>query len=289
MPHSTFSDAVLLVTGAASGIGRELALQGARRGAAVIGVDVNLTALEEAQAMARQSGHAIEIYPLDVADKAAVFAFADKIIPTLNNRRLLLINNAGVGLFSGRFEHTALADFEWLLNINLWGTIYLCKAFYPYLLRQNDGHIVNISSVFGLAGAANQSAYCTSKFAVRGFTETLRIELDGTAIHTTVVHPGGIKTDIVRSALPKGPLATEDMHRKSVQQFDRSAPTAARQAAWQILEAVEKKKRRLVIGADGKALDFISRLLPVRYTRLLRRQIAKTFTDPYKEIKQWKS
>lgn len=283
MPHAAFSEAVLLITGAASGIGRELALQGAERGAAVIGVDVNMRALEESQAMAVQNGHELEIYQLDVADKAAVFAFADQIIPALNKRRLLLINNAGVGLFSGSFEHTELDDFEWLLRINLWGTIYLCKAFYPYLLRQNEGHIVNISSVFGLAGAANQSAYCTSKFAVRGFTETLRMELDGTNIHTTVVHPGGIKTNIVRASLPKGSLATEDMHRKSVQRFDRSALTSASKAARRILEAIENKNQRVVIGPDGKALDFISRLLPVRYTQLVKKQIEKTFTNPYKD------
>ncbi|WP_152425052.1 SDR family NAD(P)-dependent oxidoreductase [Nafulsella turpanensis] len=288
MSTSYLPNSVMLITGAASGIGRELALQGAKRGAAVIGVDINFSELEETQALVRKEGNEIEIHQLDVADKAAVFAFADKIIPTLAGRRLVLVNNAGVGLFSGSFEHTELEDFEWLLNVNLWGTIYPCKAFYPYFIRQNEGHIVNLSSVFGLAGAANQSAYCTSKFAVRGFTETLRMELAGTNIRTTVVHPGGIKTNIVRASLPKGPIATEAMHCKSVRQFERAAPTTAEKAARLILEAIEKKKQRLVIGPDGKALDFISRLLPVRYTKILKGQIAKTFTDPYQERKRGK-
>lgn len=204
MPTSGFSNSVVILSGAASGIGRQLALQAGARGAKVIATDINIRGLEETREMGKRKQLAMEIYELDVADKAAIFSFADKIMPQLGGRKLILINNAGVSLLSGGFQHTELEDFEWLLKINLWGTIWMTKAFYPYFLERKVGHIVNLSSVFGLMGAANQDAYCTSKFAIRGFTETLRMELQGTGIRTTCVHPGGIKTNIVRSALPIG-------------------------------------------------------------------------------------
>lgn len=283
MPKLSFQNSVVIVTGAASGMGREMAVQAAAKGAAVIATDINSRGLEETREMARKQEGEIEIHPLNVADREAVFRFADETIPFLKARPLVLINNAGVGLFSGNFQDTELEDFEWLLRINLWGTIYMTKAFYPYLLERNEGHIVNLSSVFGLAGVANQSAYCTSKFAVRGFTETLRMELQDTGITTTVVHPGGIKTNIVRASLPKGTVATDAMHQESVKSFEKAARTSAEKAARLILEAVEKKKQRLVIGPDGKVLDRITRLFPVLYTKLIKRQIEKTFTNPYKK------
>ena len=277
MARSSFLNSVAIITGAASGIGRQLALQAAARGAAVIASDIDRNGLLETQELGNQQGLQIEVHQLDVADKEAVFRFAEQQIPLLEGRRLLLINNAGVGLFSGPFQYTELEDFEWLLNINLWGTIYMSKAFYPYVLKMNEGHIVNLSSVFGLAGVANQSAYCTSKFAVRGFTETLRMELSGTGVNTTSVHPGGIRTNIVKSSLPKGAVATKAMHRKSVASFKKTAKTTAEEAARQILNAVEKKKKRLVIGKDGKAIDIITRLFPVRYTEILKKQLEKAF------------
>lgn len=282
MALSSFSNTVVIVTGAASGIGRELALQAAARGAVVVAADINYAGLVEMRETAWQQGAAMVIHELDVADKEAVFLFAQTVIPRIKGNKLILINNAGVGLFSGSFHHTELEDFEALLQVNLWGIIYMTKAFYPYFLERNDGHIVNLSSVFGLGGIANQSAYCTSKFAVRGFTETLRMELQGTGIFTTAVHPGGIKTNIVKSALPKGPVATAAMHRISVKSFERMAKTSPEEAARQILDAVEKKKQRLVIGSDGKAIDLVTRLFPVSYTSILRKQIEKVFADPFK-------
>jgi butyryl-CoA dehydrogenase len=154
----------------------------------------------------------------------------------------------------------------------------LTKAFYPYLLQQNEGHIVNLSSVFGLVGVENQSAYCTAKFGLRGFTETLRMELRGTGICTTTVHPGGIKTNIVRNARFNPLLSTPETHEESITVFDKQARTTAASAARQILDAVEKKKQRLVIGADGVVLDSLARFFPVGYTRIIKHQIKKTFT-----------
>lgn len=272
-----FTNNVLVVTGAGSGIGRQVALQAASRGAVVIAADVNTATLAETKQLGEKQGLQMDMYTLDVADKKAVYAFAEAIIPQLKGRRLILINNAGVGLFSGNFYNTSQDDFEWLMNINLWGVIRMTKAFYPYFITQNQGHIVNVSSVFGLGGFANQTAYCTAKFGVRGFTESLRMELVGTNIHTTCVHPGGIKTNIMRSATPKGMELTEAMHQKAIATFDKVAMTTPEKAARLILDAVKRKKQRLIIGNDGKVIDTITRLLPVAYTKIFKRRMDKTF------------
>lgn len=278
MAVNAFNNAVVLVTGAASGIGRELAIQAACRGAHVLATDVNCQSLEETKILANNKGLTITTSVLDVADPQAIETFALQQVPLLQSRKLVLINNAGVALASGTFEHTSLDDFAWLLNINLWGAIRLTKAFYPYLLQQNEGHIVNLSSVFGLVGVENQIAYCTGKFGLRGFTETLRMELRGTGICTTTVHPGGIKTNIVRNARFNPLLSTPETHEESITVFDKQARTTAASAARQILDAVEKKKQRLVIGADGVVLDSLARFFPVGYTRIIKHQIKKTFT-----------
>lgn len=272
-----FSNCVLVVTGAASGIGRQVALQAASDGAVVIAADNNTTALDETKQLGLKQGLQMDTHALDVADKSAVHDFAGRIIPQLNGRKLILVNNAGVGLFSGNFHNTNQDDFEWLMNINLWGVIRMTKAFYPYFIQHNQGHIVNLSSVFGLGGFANQTAYCTAKFGVRGFTEALRMELLGTGIHTTCVHPGGIKTNIMRSAKPKGPGLTEAMHEKATATFDKVAMTTPEKAAQLILNAVKKKKQRLVIGNDGRTIDLITRFLPVAYTKIFKQKMDKTF------------
>ena len=277
MAVNTFNKAVVLVTGAASGIGRELAIQAAGRGAQVLATDVNGQLLEETKILANNKGLTITTSVLDVADPQAIETFALQQVPLLQSRKLVLINNAGVALASGKFEHTSLDDFAWLLNINLWGAIRLTKAFYPYFLQQNEGHIVNLSSVFGLVGVENQTAYCTAKFGLRGFTETLRMELRGTGICTTTVHPGGIKTNIVRNARFNQSLITPVDREESIAVFDKHARTTAASAARQILNAVQKKKQRLVIGTDGVVLDSLARFLPVGYTRIIKQQIEKTF------------
>ncbi len=280
---NVFSHSVVLVTGAASGIGRQLALQAATRGAAVIATDVNAELLEETKTLAQKQGHTITTSQLDVADAAAIAAFAQQVMPLLLNRQLILINNAGVALLSGTFADTELSDFDWLLQINLWGAIRMTKAFYPYLLSTQKGHIVNVSSVFGLVGIEHQAAYCTAKFALRGFTETLRMELAGTGVHTTVVHPGGVDTNIVRYSRVNKGITSKEAHQHSIHLFQQKAITSAASAARQILDAVETKKERLVIGADGKKLDLLARLLPVAYTRLVKKRIEKTFHNPYQK------
>ena len=284
MKTSKFFNSVVIITGAASGMGQYMAVQAAQKGGFVIATDVNEKGLAETQAMAKTLGCSIEIQLLDVSTKATIDAFAQQTLPILNNRKLILINNAGIGLMSGNFNDTPLDDFEDLLNINLWGVIRMTKAFYPYFIERNEGHIVNISSVFGLGGVMFQSAYCTAKFGVRGFTETLRMELIDTNIQTTSVHPGGIKTNIVRNSTVKGRFATQEMLDQSVQQFDKNAPTTAENAAQQILNAVETNKKRLLIGSDAKLIDLIIRLFPVSFTKIFIGQMEKAFTNPYKNI-----
>jgi NAD(P)-dependent dehydrogenase (short-subunit alcohol dehydrogenase family) len=264
---------VVVVTGAASGIGQQVAIQAAERGGYVIATDVNISGLAETQKAIPHNQ--IETHVLDVSKADEIIAFADKITPILNNRPLVLVNNAGVALDCGPFADTSLEDFEWLLSINLWGVIRMTKAFLPYLLEQNAGHIVNISSVFGLAGFAKQSAYCTAKFGVRGFTETLRMELFDTNIKTTCVHPGGINTNIARAARVGGQITAADHDKNSRIFNEKLTPTSPTEAARQILEAVRNQKAKLVIGNDGKLINLITRLFPVGYTKIFKKQIEK--------------
>ncbi len=231
------STTVVLITGAGSGIGRSLAIQAAGCNARVIATDINEAGLAETNKLA---GGKLETHRLDVADAEAIAQFAAQLVPGLNGQPLVLVNNAGVALASGPFSETALADFEWLLSINLLGVIRMTKAFMPYLLHTNAGHIVNVSSVFGLAGVEHQSAYCTAKFGVRGFTETLRMELMPTNVGVTCVHPGGIRTNIARnSRIGSGGTVTPALHRQAAISFDKAAKTTADEAARQIWQGVE--------------------------------------------------
>ncbi len=267
---------ITIITGAASGIGRELAKQAAALGSYVMATDLNESGLAETKAMILAENNQVETHILDVSKPDAVVNFARLVLPKLQNKKLHLINNAGVALASGNFAETSLNDFEWLLNINLWGVIRMTKEFLPYMLGQNAGHIVNISSVFGLAGVAEQSAYCTAKFGVRGFTETLRMELMDTNVKTTVVHPGGISTDIAKNAKLGGKITPQEKE-EGTEAFAKNTPTSAQEAARQILGAIIKQKPRLVIGNDGRMLDWITRLLPVGYTKIIKKQMEKMF------------
>lgn len=275
----------VIITGAGSGIGRQLAIQAAAQDAFVIATDVNETGLAETQ---RLSVGKITTAPLDVADPDAILAFADKTIATLTQadgaaRRLILVNNAGVALGSGPFSVTDLTDFEWLLSINLWGVIRMTKAFLPYMIAQEQtgesgSHIVNLSSVFGLAGVMHQSAYCTAKFGVRGFSDCLRMELADTTIGVTCVYPGGIKTNIAANArLGKGGFVTEAMRRQSAVSFAKNAKTTPEEAARQIWQGVRQNKARVLVGPDARLIERLTRLFPTSYVRMMRRRIEKTF------------
>jgi len=280
--NSNFTGSVVIITGAASGMGREMALQLAgHHDCRILALDIREKDLQETNSLAGVHSDKIEIHVLDVAQADMINAFAASVLPTLNSKKLILINNAGVALASGRFVDTPAEAFEWLLNVNLHGVIRMTRAFLPYMLQMNQGHIINLSSVFGLAGVESNTAYCTSKFGNRGFTESLRMELIDTNIRTTCVHPGGIKTNITNFSVAAGTRISKEAHQESKDRFAKAARTTAGSAAKQILHCVETGKQRLVIGSDGKFLDGITRLFPVSYTKVVVGLMHKSFGNPY--------
>lgn len=271
---------VAVVTGAASGIGRSLALRLAREGASLALADIDARELEETARMLKPapgSPGKVTKHVVDVSDKERVAAFAGEVVQAHGGANLL-INNAGVALF-GTTEQISLEDFEWLMSINFWGVVYGVKHFLPILLRQPQAHIVNISSVFGLIGPAGHAAYSASKFAVRGFTEALRHELAGGSVKVSVVHPGGIKTNIAnngRSGAGADPAAAERERELFNRKAARTSPDAA---AERIARGVLRGEERILIGLDAWALDRIQRWMPVKYWRLLGKVIELTNTD----------
>lgn len=271
-----------IVTGAASGMGRYLAVQAVARGSRVIATDINESGLVETQMLARANGHDIQIRQLDVSNATAIQAFAEAVTPTLQKQKLFLFNNAGVALAAGPFAATPLPDFEWLLDVNLYGVIRMTKAFLPYMLACNEGHIVNVSSIFGLGGVRFESAYCTSKFGVHGFTEAVRMELLDTNIKVTSVHPGGVKTNIVRNARVAGDHVTLAEKDATVKKFAARARTRPEVAARQILDAAARGRAQLLIGADAKFLAATIRLFPTAYLKLWRTMIDQVFGIPAK-------
>ncbi|HEX4938327.1 MAG TPA: SDR family NAD(P)-dependent oxidoreductase, partial [Candidatus Kapabacteria bacterium] len=194
-----FRGKVAAITGAGSGIGQALAIQLAQAGCDLALSDVNQVGLQDTVRQVSSTGVRVHVQPLDVANRDAMYAWADTVVAVLGKVNLIF-NNAGVAL-TETVEAMRYADFEWLMNINFWGVVHGTKAFLPHLKASGDGHVVNVSSVFGIIGVPTQSAYNAAKFAVRGFTESLREEMaiEGYPVNVTCVHPGGIKTNIVRS------------------------------------------------------------------------------------------
>lgn len=259
-----FSGKLVVITGAASGIGRALAVQLAGRGAELALADIDEAGLRETAAMV--NGVECTTYVVDVADRSAMQTFAAQVVERYG-RVDLLINNAGVTLVSTA-EGVAWDDFEWIMNVNFWGVVHGTKAFLPHLRRADEAHIVNVSSLFGLMSMPLQSTYNATKFAVRGFTEALKMELAGSGIGVSSVHPGGVKTDIARNARigTDVPFVTRE---KLVKNFDRKAITSPEQAAAIIIRGIEKNRRRILVGRDARWLDRVVRWLPGRYERLL--------------------
>ena len=254
---------VVVVTGAGSGIGRALAIEAAHRGARVAVSDVNLDAARETSDLVAAIGlHDAHVSRLDVSDRDAFFAYADEVANYFGCVNVL-INNAGVTVL-GEFEDTTLEEFDWLLGINLGGVITGSKAFLPHLIASGDGHLVNISSLFGLITVPGQTAYSASKFAVRGFTEALRQELliAGHPVGVTCVHPGGIKTNIITNG-----RATEgrDLSVLNTLFEEKMARTSADHAAKAILNAVSKRRPRALIGIDAHVVHAFGTFTGARY------------------------
>ena len=262
-------DSVAVVTGAASGIGRALAIRFAKEGIAGIAIsDWNESGLKETADEIAKIGVPVSEHVVDVSKLDQVQRFAEEVMER-HGRATHLINNAGVGLF-GTFEQVSVADIEWLMGVNFWGVVHGCKAFLPILRQQNDAHIVNISSVFGFIAPEEQTAYCASKFAVRGFTESLRHEYAGTNLHVACVHPGGVLTDIARNS-KLGEGTPEEWKHQGAKFFDRVARTTPETAAEVILQGIKNKNPRILIGKDARQISLLSRLFPARYLSVIER------------------
>lgn len=264
---------VAVVTGAGSGIGRSLADLLAKEGCHLALADIHGENLESIAAELRQRGSQVSSHILDVADRAAVFAFADKVI-THHGRADLIVNNAGVSV-SQTIAELSFEDFEWLMNINFWGVVHGTKAFLPHLLKNDRGHIVNISSIFGIVAAPTQGAYNASKFAVRGFTEALRQELGPSDISVSCVHPGGIKTNIARASRFYRGINGKCDATRAADDFDKLARTTPERAARIIIEGIKARRPRILIGNDARLLDIIQRLLPANYPGVLNKLLGK--------------
>jgi len=265
----SFENKVAAITGAGSGIGRALAVELGRQKCDVALSDVDEQGLLETVEQVRGLGVHVTSQRVDVADREAVHAWADQVVNE-HGKANLIFNNAGVALAS-TVEGMSYGDFEWLMDVNFWGVVYGTKAFLPHLKASGDGHIINVSSVFGLAGIPSQSAYNSAKFAVRGFTESLRQELDmmSYGVSASSVHPGGIKTGIARSSRIDSSvrdLGISDTD--SRERFEKTFITGADKAARVILDGVRRNQRRILVGPDARVFDWVVRLLPSTYQRI---------------------
>jgi short-subunit dehydrogenase len=260
-----FSGKVAVVTGAGSGIGRALSVQLAAAGARVALSDRNTESLAGTLALLAGAGH--KAFALDVTSREAVFAHAAEVQAGMGPVHYLF-NNAGATIM-GSFEQLSIEEIEWQLDVNLWGVIYMAKAFLPGMLAARAGCIVNISSVFGMIGFPLQSAYNISKFGVRGLTESLWSELDGTGVRAVSVHPGGIRTGIAKSA----PLAARagEAERRLAGLSDAMLVTPPEDCASEILAGVRAGKARILTGNRSSTLWWMSRLFPDSYPAILRR------------------
>lgn len=260
---NAFDEKICVVTGAASGIGRATAINLARQGAALAISDVNEKGLDETRAlMGDVSSNRIRVDRLDVADPAAIETYASLVKESLGDVNYVF-NIAGMTRV-GTFEETPLSSFEKIMDVNFWGVVRMTKAFLPQLIATKGG-VVNISSLFGFIGYGGQAHYCASKFAVRGFNETIAQELADKGVRVTSVHPGGVDTAIVRNAaidvMPKDYNGKAELEKR----FKKAAITSPERAAEIILEGAAKGKRRVVVGRDAKIVSFIQRLFPESY------------------------
>jgi NAD(P)-dependent dehydrogenase (short-subunit alcohol dehydrogenase family) len=259
-----FNGRVAVITGAGSGIGRALALELAGRGARLALSDVNAVAVADTAASCEKLGVQSKGYVLDVADREAVHAHAAEVVADFDKVNLV-VNNAGVAVMA-TVEEMTYEDFDWIMGINFWGVIHGTKAFLPHLIASGEGHLVNVSSVFGLVGVPTQSAYNATKFAVRGFTEALRQEMliEKRPVGVSCVHPGGIRTNIARDARSAGDIPDE----KKASDFAKIARTSPEDAAKTILRGVERNRARILIGADAHVIDAAPRVLGSSYQAL---------------------
>jgi short-subunit dehydrogenase len=267
--------AAIAVTGAASGIGRALAIEFAARGADLALADRDEAGLATVAAeIAGTTPRRVSLHRVDVSEQEQIAAFAREAVtahPSLN----ILINNAGVALL-GQFHEIDQAQMEWLININFWGVVHATRAFLPQLASRPAAHIVNVSSIFGIVAPPGNTAYSAAKFAVRGFSESLRHELQmaTSPVRISVVHPGGIKTNIVRNSRA-GAAVDNERRAQTIERFDAVAQTSPKQAALRIIKGIEKNEPRILIGSDARFMDLLQRFRPATYWTVMAKRIAK--------------
>jgi short-subunit dehydrogenase len=268
--------AAAAVTGAASGIGRALALELASRGCDLALADRDEAGLQTLAAeITKAHPRKVTTHAVDVGQPDQITAFAQSAVaahPGLN----IVINNAGVALM-GTFGEVEQAQMEWLMNINFWGVVHGTRAFLPHLSQQPEAHIVNLSSIFGIIAPPGQTAYAAAKFAVRGFSESLRHELQmaGSPVRLSVVHPGGVATNIARNSRTGTGMTDNTRRAQSIERFDAVARTTPQDAALRIITGIEKNQPRILIGNDARFMDLLQRLRPGTYWAVLARRIEK--------------
>lgn len=263
-------DRVAIITGAGSGIGQGIALALARRGCHLALADINPRGLAQTVQQTKTQGVRVSDHLLDVTDREAVRALPAQVL-AVHKRVDLLINNAGVAL-GGTFEQVSEANFDWLFDINFHAVVQLTRAFLPHLHQSDDARIVNISSLYGLISPPEQTAYSASKFAVRGFSNALRFELEGTTVGVSVVHPGGVATAIARNArVPAGATEAEIRKKQAMQaKLLRMPPERAGEI---IVKGIENRRARILVGTDAKILSWLERILPVSYWQILKKLV----------------
>jgi NAD(P)-dependent dehydrogenase (short-subunit alcohol dehydrogenase family) len=259
-------DRVAVITGAGGGIGQAMALSLARRGCHLALADIDDKGLALTHAQASAAAVRVSSHRLDVTDRDAVAALPAQVLKA-HGRADLLINNAGVAL-AGTFAQVSESDFDWLMEINFHAVVRLTRAFLPPLLASDDARIVNVSSVFGLISPPGQSAYCASKFAVRGFSNSLRHELAGSRVGVSVVHPGGVATAIARNARVAQAIPDEQK-RLRLRLAEKLLRMPAATAGEIIVRGIEKRRARILVGRDAVIISLLERLLPVRYWGVL--------------------
>jgi NAD(P)-dependent dehydrogenase (short-subunit alcohol dehydrogenase family) len=262
----------VVITGAGSGIGRALAIALAARGAHLALADLNARSLDETVSLLPSGTRRVSQHQLDVADRAQVAALPAAVTAVHGNVDVL-VNNAGVAV-GGTFEMVSETDFDWLFDINFHGVVRMTRAFLPLLKASRDARLVNISSIFGIVAPAEQVAYAASKFAVRGFTEALRHELLGSTVGVTVVHPGGVRTNISDSARAPAGVGAEEIERRRVafKKFLRMPPARAAEI---IIRGVERRQPRVLVGLDAVVLSWLARLVPASYWPVMARGLPK--------------
>ncbi|MEQ8517122.1 MAG: SDR family oxidoreductase [Chromatocurvus sp.] len=260
-----FTGKSAVITGAGSGIGRALARALNGEGCALYLSDIDEAALAATVSSLPHPGVPVDQRRVDVAAKDAMDRWAKDINAQRTAGVDIVINNAGVA-YSARVDACDYAEVQWLMSINFWGVVHGTLAFLPLLKAAPRGHLVNLSSILGIIGVPTQSAYNAAKFAVRGYTESLRQELAGSSVHVCCVHPGGVSTNIARNSRGGAPGVTANDRAAQFEPFARTTPEAA---AAQIIRAIERGQPRLLIGRDARFVDLLARLFPARYPRLL--------------------